>query len=177
MSIKSVGRQYVAIVNWDAIGAIGQILEAIAVLTTLAYLAIQIRQNTQSVATSVFESAMSGLNQHIRWVSGDAELSSIVRRGFVDHGSLNEEERFRFNFVLRSYTNQIYKLFRLYEQGVFPEYEWRNTILEAVQLFAMPAFLDFKAGNRYYSDLWAEIERFEAEDFSSFDFASKSADA
>jgi hypothetical protein len=32
--------------NWDAIGAIGEIVGAIAVLATLIYLAIQIRQNS-----------------------------------------------------------------------------------------------------------------------------------
>ncbi len=145
--------------NWDAIGAIGEILGAIAVLITLAYLAIQIRQNTQSVATSVYESAMSGFNEVNRYISVNAELSSIVRRGSVDPSSLNEEERFRFNFVLRNYANHVYKLLRLYQQGVFPEHEWRNTVLEAVQLFAMPGFVDFKANNRYFSDLWVEMER------------------
>lgn len=31
--------------NWEAIGAVGEILGAIAVLLSLAYLAVQIRQN------------------------------------------------------------------------------------------------------------------------------------
>ena len=35
--------------NWEAIGAVGEILGAIAVLLSLAYLAVQIRQNTASV--------------------------------------------------------------------------------------------------------------------------------
>ena len=33
--------------NWDAIGALGEIVGAIAVVVTLAYLAIQIQQNTR----------------------------------------------------------------------------------------------------------------------------------
>ena len=33
--------------DWDAIGAIGEITGAIAVLVTLVYLAVQIRQNTR----------------------------------------------------------------------------------------------------------------------------------
>ena len=35
--------------NWEAIGAVGEIVGAIAVIATLAYLAIQVRQNTNSV--------------------------------------------------------------------------------------------------------------------------------
>jgi hypothetical protein len=35
--------------NWEAIGAIGEILGAVGVIVTLAYLAFQIRQNTQGL--------------------------------------------------------------------------------------------------------------------------------
>ena len=35
--------------NWEAIGAVGEILGAIAVLVTLGYLAAQIRQNTRAM--------------------------------------------------------------------------------------------------------------------------------
>ena len=35
-------------VNWDAVGAIGEIVGALAVVATLIYLSIQLRQNTRS---------------------------------------------------------------------------------------------------------------------------------
>ena len=35
--------------NWEAIGAVGETVGALAVLLTLVYLAMQIRQNTRSV--------------------------------------------------------------------------------------------------------------------------------
>ncbi len=35
--------------NWEAIGAIGEIIGAMAVFLTLVYLALQIRQNTKAV--------------------------------------------------------------------------------------------------------------------------------
>lgn len=38
--------------GWDAIGAIGELLGSIGVLVTLVYLAVQIRQNTDSLAES-----------------------------------------------------------------------------------------------------------------------------
>ena len=36
--------------NWDAIGAIGELLGSVGVLITLVYLAVQIRQNTDSLS-------------------------------------------------------------------------------------------------------------------------------
>jgi len=43
-------------VNWEAIGAVGAILSAIAVLITLGYLAVQIRQNTHAMKISAMTS-------------------------------------------------------------------------------------------------------------------------
>ena len=42
--------------NWDAIGAIGETLSAIAVLITVGYLAVQIRQNTRGMKTLALRS-------------------------------------------------------------------------------------------------------------------------
>ena len=35
--------------NWEAIGAVGEVLGAGAVMITLGYLAVQIRQSTQAM--------------------------------------------------------------------------------------------------------------------------------
>lgn len=35
--------------NWDALGAIGEMLGAIGVIATLLYLSVQIRQNTRAI--------------------------------------------------------------------------------------------------------------------------------
>ena len=45
--------------NWEAIGAGGEIVGALAVFLTLAYLSIQIRQNTKAVRASAIDSALS----------------------------------------------------------------------------------------------------------------------
>lgn len=40
--------------NWDAVGAIGEVLGAIGVIFTLGYLAVQTRQNTKAINASTF---------------------------------------------------------------------------------------------------------------------------
>ena len=76
--------------NWEALGAIGEILGAVTVLITLAYLAAQVRQNIYSVSASIYEAAMSSLNEVNSFVGINAEPSSIVRRGNVDPESLTQ---------------------------------------------------------------------------------------
>ncbi len=45
--------------NWDAIGAIGEILGALGVLVTLVYLATQIRENTRSLQAVSLQSVLA----------------------------------------------------------------------------------------------------------------------
>lgn len=48
--------------NWEAIGAVGEALGSIAVLVTLIYLAIQIRQNTAQQKREELISIQHGQN-------------------------------------------------------------------------------------------------------------------
>ena len=51
--------------NWDAIGAIGEVLGAIAVFISLSYLAIQIKSNTASMEVT---SRQSVANEYRDWI-------------------------------------------------------------------------------------------------------------
>ena len=48
--------------NWDAIGAIGEIIGAAGVISTLIYLAIQIRQNTTAMNRATVRQALESNN-------------------------------------------------------------------------------------------------------------------
>ena len=47
--------------NWEAIGAIGEIVGGAGVIATLIYLAVQIRQNTRSVEAATYQSVAESL--------------------------------------------------------------------------------------------------------------------
>ena len=156
--------------NWEAIGAVGEILGAVTVVATIFYLSLQIRQNTRSQSIAIFESAMSGYNEIDYFIFGDVERASIIRRANVDFDSLNEDEIVVWNGMTRVYSNQLYKLFRLYEQGVFPESEWINTVSEAKQIFEVEVYTRFKETNHYYADLWKEMDQRKTSRISNWDW-------
>ena len=63
--------------NWDAIGAVAELLAALGVIISLLYLAAQIRQNTQSVRASTFQ----------EFTRESAETTRLV---LMEHGLLDE---------------------------------------------------------------------------------------
>ena len=86
--------------NWEAIGAVGEVLGAIGVIVTLAYLAVQIRQNTKALGSSTFQAVsaeMARTAETITSVPGLAPLLAKAQHGLDD---LTEDERIRFDFAM-----------------------------------------------------------------------------
>ncbi len=156
--------------NWDAIVAIAETIGAVAVVVTLIALWRQMKQNTQALSTSVYDSAMGGYNDLIRFLHSDAEASSLIRRGWFESRELTADEAFRLNIFVRYYVNHSYKLFRLYQRGVLPPDEWARAAAECSQLMSLPAGVRFRQSNHFYDDLWTELEKVEMAEISAFQF-------
>ena len=83
--------------NWEAIGAIGEVVGAVGVICTLVYLAVQIRQNN----TNLEESTSAAINQSLAdlnsRISSDEQFAELFLRGREDLSTLTpvELERFR----------------------------------------------------------------------------------
>ena len=82
--------------NWEAIGAIGEVVGGVAVIATLLYLAVQIRQNAQIVRNAASLSVNEGLAEINRRVSNDPEFAELWLRGLKDYRGLTDVERMRF---------------------------------------------------------------------------------
>ena len=159
--------------NWEAIAAVGEILGATAVLVTLIYLAVQIRQNTATVATATYESVMTGFNDVNVVVASHPALASLLDRGSQDPNLLNAEETVQLNFLLRCYANQWWKLFKLHERGNLPASEWSVFAREAAQFFEQPGCRPFRVDNALFADLYIELDKYKGAKMSNFGFGSK----
>ena len=93
--------------NWDAIGAIGEIVGALAVVVTLIYLAIQIRSSNKHSELESFRHNGDGLNQLCDMFSHSPERASIVNRGRESLANLTEDERMVFQHMHLRVLNTI----------------------------------------------------------------------
>ena len=86
--------------NWDAIGAVGEILGAVGVIVTLGYLAHQIRQNTNATRSQSVQSlAESGATMNAMIVE-KPDVAQMFLTGMSDYRSLSTEDRLRFTFLI-----------------------------------------------------------------------------
>jgi hypothetical protein len=82
--------------NWEAIGAISSILSAIAVIATLGYVAVQIRQNTSALRSAATQGAHDQSASMYDLLAADAALSDIFVRGLNAPDVLDRIETGRF---------------------------------------------------------------------------------
>jgi hypothetical protein len=83
--------------NWEAIGAVAEILGASAVVASLLYLARQMRHNATATQAARRDTIAQLTTDVLLQIASDAELASIFRRGQNDPASLNDDEGLRFD--------------------------------------------------------------------------------
>ena len=93
-------RQRVKTINWEAIGAVGELMGAVVVVVTLFYLANQIRSyhrtNLMVAAGRMGETNDAWMRQLVQ----DAILSDIYHRGLRDYEALEQGEKKRFEILI-----------------------------------------------------------------------------
>jgi hypothetical protein len=145
--------------NWDAIGAIAEVVGAAAVIITLAYLAIQIRQNTQMNASALRQSFYNYTARQMLHGTDSTEFSELLAKAGTTNETLSPGERL-----------QISRMFH----AVFVGYHWKTcrALLRSFWLFKGKEWADlwmqFKTGGFLDDDFVAECEllREEAEHYA-----------
>ena len=84
--------------NWEALGAIGNLLAAIGVIATLIYLAIQIRQNTKAVRSSSIQNLVHGLSGTAQAAAENEYMIPLMLKANRGVENLTEEESTRLHF-------------------------------------------------------------------------------
>ena len=86
--------------NWEAIGAIGEIVGAIAVVVTLGYLALQIRQNTNALRGSAHETATGRISNFAISVGSNPVAAKVYHSGLTEPEKLDAEQWGQFTLLI-----------------------------------------------------------------------------
>ena len=104
------------------IGAIGELLAAIATIGTLIYLAQQIRQNTKALSAASIDSLTNHGLQELRWSS---EILDLFEKSETDPESLTEVERRKIlTWAIASIRNRQNEYF-LWKHGSLSDDIWK----------------------------------------------------
>ncbi len=104
--------------NWEAIGAIAELAGAIGVVASLAYLAVQIRQNTRSSHTSTYRSLKQEIQQFRAMLVQNPDVARIYRDGLNNFRALTEDDQWRFGALMQYLFSGFEDYFRLRDASI-----------------------------------------------------------
>ncbi len=110
--------------NWDAIGAVGETVGAIAVVATIIYLARQVRDNSQQVKINTTQSYASLVQDGFAPIYNSQETIKIWYQGHTDPDSLDEVELNTYFLLMDRLMNNVIPLLNHRREGVISETEY-----------------------------------------------------
>jgi len=104
--------------NWDAIGAIGELLGSIILIASIFYLSLQIRSGTDQATAS----SERGVQQDFMVIQ-DSLLANeytmrTMRKGYGSFNNLNDQEKYFFHMKLGLFVNHFEGVLRMAAKGL-----------------------------------------------------------
>lgn len=108
--------------NWDMIGAVGEIVGAAAVVVSLVYLAQQVRVSNRLARAEAWRAIATSANTLNGSWGRDPEFRRVFARIFegATRDDISEDDRFLIGFYLLSTAQSYDQLFREVQEGVLP---------------------------------------------------------
>lgn len=111
--------------NWEAIGAVGELMGALGVVISLVFVGLQLRKNTQVIIDTNVESATERLITVSQLIASDADLARIYGVGLKSLDDLSFEDRVRFSSLLYSIFADCWDQHAKYQNGAIDERVWQ----------------------------------------------------
>jgi len=143
--------------NWDAIGAVGEVLGAIAVVVTLLLLLRQLRQNTDSLKIQSLNTTYG------EWIAMTGELQSQpqLRSAFTKDASglaMDDEEHYVLVIYFVRMLNVNDKMYHLYQQGSADTFTYANMKKTLILVLRESHFFE----EWWHGNKWRYSEPFQA---------------
>jgi hypothetical protein len=143
-------------VTLQDLGNVGEFLGAVAVLGSLIYLALQIRQNTTTVRAGTSAVISESLAHVLEVVGSDPKTARLWIRGFGGDPSLDPEDVLQFGFLFGSYMRRVENAYYQQLRGFVDSQHWQTTERTLSILMGSEGARGWWARSRHiYSDLFA----------------------
>ena len=138
--------------NWEAIGAIGESIGAIAVCVTLVFLTIQLRQANGSHRTVAYQTYLDARVQ-LLMSQLDPEINKVFHAVAFDPGAADQEELQKFHLAMHLAMTYFASAYELWQQGLLSQEEWESNLSMLSEYKGIRGFqLWWPATSNFYND-------------------------
>ena len=121
--------------NWEAVGAIGEIIGAVAVVVTLVYLSIQIRQSNREARASTLQMALRFEMEATAILAQHGEIwDKVVSGKTLEKGRETRTAIVIYNSLMIEAENRYHQ----YKAGYLDQQSWDGRFISLRHLVKMP---------------------------------------
>ena len=105
--------------NWEVLGSVGELVGALAVVVSLIYLAMQVRQNTSALEVSTHQDLIANQLSAQSIIGANPQVADLMTRADQNYDGLTEAEHKQFSHICFSLINVFQSARFNYEAGLF----------------------------------------------------------
>jgi hypothetical protein len=122
--------------NLDTAHKLTELLAAIAVIVSLIFVGLEVRQNTIAVQSAAAQSVHENFTNWYTSLQSDDSLIAITTRGMQDYEGLNTTEKGQFIAVFMNFSSHTQNAFYKWQEGLLPPERWRAWEFVAMNFFS-----------------------------------------
>ncbi len=108
----------------QSLGNLGEFISGIAVVISVVYVALQVRQNTESLRTENYARALERVAAMQSQLSRDTHLVQLLSRGLTDLSKLPLQQRIQFTWSLYELFGALEFMFHASRSRALPDEIW-----------------------------------------------------
>lgn len=112
--------------NLESLASLGEIIGAIAVVVSLVYLAVQVRQSTRAQRIENSSRILDRTAAMQAALSRDPALSALFSKGVSDPSKLTPQERLQFTWAMYEFFGALEFMFLAATENSIPEEIWHR---------------------------------------------------
>ncbi len=114
--------------NWDAIGAVGEIVGAFAVVVTLIFLTLQMRQSNRSQRSTAYQSYLASRSRMQTSVQ-DPDINASFLNASFDPLQTSPEDLRNYHQTMHNCMTYFEGTFRLWQDGMLSDEDWNSNLI------------------------------------------------
>jgi hypothetical protein len=112
--------------NWDAIGAIGELVGAVTVVVTLLYLAIQVRRGTSTTQAASIQAAAAMDHEFLLTLGSDPVTAQLWMSYLAAPETLPDDQKMQGHILMTSLIRRLENLKIQNQLGTLPQEGWQS---------------------------------------------------
>ncbi|MFT5451232.1 MAG: hypothetical protein ACI9N9_000716 [Enterobacterales bacterium] len=125
----------------QSLASLSEIIGGIAVVMSLIYLAVQIRQNTRSGQTENYARTLERMGAMQSTMANDGDFALLMSKGIADPSRLTTKEKIQFNWSMYESFGTFEFMFHTVNTNALPEEIWQRWSLTVAWWLTQPGVL------------------------------------